>query len=98
MTHEVRTVSLIATVIFLAAFVAYFLGLHPLVFLQFPVLLVMAWGISTRLTTVTPSGAKPIQNKIDWVLVQFIPVLGTVGYYILVHRALLEAEDRVPRR
>jgi hypothetical protein len=35
-THEVRTVLLIATVIFLTAFVAYFLGLYPLVYLQFP--------------------------------------------------------------
>jgi hypothetical protein len=45
---------------------------------------------------------KADQIKVVWVLVQFIPVLGpvlgTMAYYILVHRTLLEAEHRVPRR
>lgn len=37
------------------------------------------------------------QNKVVWVVVQFIPFVGTMAYYILVHRTLLEAEDRVRR-
>jgi Phospholipase_D-nuclease N-terminal len=97
-THEVRTVLLIATVIFLTAFAAYFLGLYPLVYLQFPVLLAMAWAIFDAAYHRDSVWREADQNKIVWVLVQFIPVLGTVGYYILVHRALFDAEDRVPRR
>jgi hypothetical protein len=97
-THEVRTVLLIATVIFLVAFFAYLLGLYPLVFVQFPVLLVMAWGIFDAAYHRDSVWREADQNKIVWVLVQFIPVLGTMGYYILVHRTLLDAEDRVPRR
>jgi hypothetical protein len=37
------------------------------------------------------------QNKVVWVVVQFIPFVGTMAYYILVHRTLPEAEDRVRR-
>jgi hypothetical protein len=37
------------------------------------------------------------QNKVAWVLVQLIPLAGTVVFYILVHPTLLEAEDRVRR-
>jgi hypothetical protein len=97
--HEARTVLLIATVIFLVAFFAEFLlSLHPLFFLQFPVLLVMTWGIFDAAYHRDSVWREADQNKIVWVLVQFIPVLGTMGYYILVHRTLLDAEDRAPRR
>jgi hypothetical protein len=37
------------------------------------------------------------KNKVAWVLVQFIPLVGTMAYYILVHPTVLEAENRVGR-
>jgi hypothetical protein len=48
-------------------------------------------------TIATPSGAKPIRTKVVWVLVQLIPLVGTMAYFILVHRTLLQAENRVRR-
>jgi hypothetical protein len=38
------------------------------------------------------------QNKVVWVLVQFMPRPGHDRVYILVHRTLLDAEDQVPLR
>ena len=99
MRREVRTV-LIATAAFLVAVYVsgLFFGVHPLVFGLFPILLMMAWGIRDAAFHRDSVWREADQNKIVWVLVQFIPVLGTMAYYILVHRTLLEAEDRVPRR
>jgi hypothetical protein len=86
------------TVIFLVAlFAGNVFGLHPVVFGQFPVLLVMACGILDAAYHRDSVWRAADQNKLVWVIVQFLPVLGTMGYYVLVHRTLLEAEDRVPR-
>jgi hypothetical protein len=61
------------------------------------VLLVMAWGMLDAAYHRDSIWREADQNKVVWVLVQFIPFVGTMAYYILVHRTLLEAEDRVRR-
>jgi len=91
---------LIVTVVFLAAIVSPIVG-GALVFLvfygQWLVLLAMAWGILDAALHRDSVWRVADQNKLVWVIVQFIPLLGTIGYYILIHRTLLDAEDRLPR-
>lgn len=92
----------ILTAVLLVAVLAPAFGLvDPLLFLlvygQWLALLVMAWGMLDAASHRDSVWRAADQNKIVWVIVQFIPVLGTMGYYVLVHRTLLDAEDRVPR-
>jgi hypothetical protein len=61
------------------------------------VLLVMAWGMLDAAYHRDSIWREADQNKVAWVLVQFIPFVGTMAYYILVHRMLLEAENGVRR-
>src|SRR5262245_28466972 len=98
MTREVRTALLIAAVALLVTFWAFLFGIEPLLVLQYPVLLLMGWGIFDAAYHRDSVWHEADQNKIVWVLVQFIPLVGTVAYYVLVHRTLLDAEARVPRR
>lgn len=98
MTREVQTVLIVTAVFLVAVSVSNLLGVHPLVFGQFPVLLAMAWGMLDAAFHRDSVWREADQNKIVWVLVQFIPILGTMAYFILVHRTLLDAEDRLPRR
>ncbi|MCI0636784.1 MAG: hypothetical protein L0206_23135 [Actinobacteria bacterium] len=57
----------------------------------------MAWGILDAAYHRDSVWREADQNKIVWVLVPFIPLLGTMAYYILVHPTVLEAENRVRR-
>jgi uncharacterized membrane protein len=99
MTREVRIVLLILAVLLLVALVMPALGFHPLVDLllygQWLVLLAMAWGILDAAYHRDSVWREADQNKVVWVLVQFIPLVGTLAYFILVHRTLLVAENRV---
>jgi hypothetical protein len=56
----------------------------------------MAWGM-LDVAIATPYWREADQNKVVWVLVQFILLVGTMAYHILVHRTLLEANNRVRR-
>lgn len=101
MTREVRIGLWILGVLLLAALVTPALGFYPpvllLVFGPWPVLAVTAWGMLDAAYHRDSVWREADQNKVVWVLVQLIPLVGTVAYYILVHRTLLEAEDRVRR-
>jgi hypothetical protein len=59
--------------------------------------LAMAWGVLDAAYHRDSVWHEADQNKVVWVLVQFIPLVGTSAYYILVHPTLLGAEKRVPR-
>jgi hypothetical protein len=88
MTREVRTVLSIVTVVFLAAVIAPALGFgDSLLFLlvdgQWLVVLATAWGMLDAAYHRDSVWREADQNKVVWVLVQFIPVLGTTASYIL---------------
>jgi hypothetical protein len=96
MTREVRIVLWILTVLLLAALVTPALGFYPPVLLliigPWLVLPVMAWGMLDAAYHRDSVWREADQNKVVWVLVQFIPLVGTMAYYILVHPTVLEAE------
>ena len=102
MTRQVRIVLwILAALLLLPILVTPVLGFYPpvllLVFGPWPVLPVMAWGMLDAAYHRDSVWREADQNKVVWVLVQLIPLVGTMAYYILVHRTLLEAEDRVRR-
>lgn len=66
--------------------------------LPLPVLGLMSWGILDAAIHRDSVWQDADQDKLVWVLVQLLPVLGTAAYLIAVHRALLEAEDRMRAR
>ena len=78
-------------------------GFYPLVvqllygFGPWLVLLAMAAGIIDAAYHRDSVWHEADQNKVVWVLVQLIPLVGTMAYYILVHPTVQEAEDRVRR-
>ena len=86
---------------FLAALVTPALGFYSPVLLliigPWLVLPVMAWGMLDAAYHRDSVWREADQNKVVWVLVQFIPLVGTMAYYILVHPTVLEAENRVRR-
>lgn len=96
MIREVRSVLLIPTVVLLVSIFARILGLD--VGLPVPVLLLMAWGMLDAAAHRDSVWRAADQNKLVWVFVQLIPVIGTMAYLILVHRTLLDAEDRATSR
>lgn len=101
MTREVRIVLLILTVLLLASLVTPALGFYlPMVLLYYGwplVLPVMAWGMLDAAYHRDSVWREADQNKLVWVLVQFIPLVGTIAYFFLVHPTVLEAENRVRR-
>jgi hypothetical protein len=101
MTREVRIGLWILTVLLLAALVTPALGFYPLVVLLYygwPLVpLAMAWGMLDAAYHRDSVWREADQNKVVWVLVQFIPLVGTMAYYILVHPTVLKAENRVRR-
>ncbi len=54
----------------------------------------MAWGMLDAAMHRNSVWHAADQNKVVWVFVQLLPVVGTMAYLILVHRTLLDAEDR----
>src|SRR5215204_4535447 len=101
MTREVRIGLWILAVLLLAALVTPVLGFYlPMVLLYYGWPLVpvaMAWGMLDAASHRDSVWRDADQNKVAWVLVQFIPLVGTIAYYILVHATVLEAEYRVRR-
>jgi peptidoglycan/LPS O-acetylase OafA/YrhL len=101
MRREVRIVLWILAVLLLISLVTPAVGFYlPMVLLYYGwplVLLAMAWGILDAAYHPDSVWRDADQNKVAWVLVQFIPLVGTMAYYILVHPTVLEAEDRVRR-
>jgi uncharacterized membrane protein len=101
MTREVRIALWILATLLLPVLVTPALGFYPpmvLVYYGWPlVLLAMAWGVFDAAYHRDSVWREADQNKVVWVIVQFIPLVGTMAYYILVHRTLLEAESRVRR-
>jgi hypothetical protein len=101
MCREVRIVLWILAVLLLISLVTPAVGFYlPLVLLYYGwplVLLAMAWGILDAAYHPDSVWRDADQNKVAWVLVQFIPLVGTMAYSILVHPAVLEAENRVRR-
>ena len=101
MTREVRIVLWILGVLLLAALVTPALGFYlPMVLLYYGwplVLPAMVWGILDAAYHRDSAWREADQNKVVWVLVQLIPLVGTMAYYILVHPIVLEAENRVRR-
>jgi hypothetical protein len=101
MTREVRIALWILAALLLPVFVTPALGFYPpmvLLYYGWPlVLLAMAWGVLDAAYHRDSVWREADQNKVVWVIVQFIPLVGTMAYYILVHRTLLEAESRVRR-
>jgi hypothetical protein len=101
MTREGRIVLWILTVLLLAGLVTPALGFYPpvvlLVYGWWLVLPAMAWGMLDAAYHRDSVWHEADQNKVVWVLVQFIPLVGTLAYYILVHPTLLGAEKHVPR-
>jgi hypothetical protein len=61
------------------------------------VLLAMVWGILDAAYHRDSVWREADQNKVVWVLVQLITLVGTMAYYILVHPTVQEAEARVRR-
>jgi len=103
MTREVRIgLWILAVLLLLSVLVTPALGFYlPMVLLYYGwplVLLAMAWGILDAAYHRDSVWRDADQNKVAWVLVQFIPLVGTMAYYILVHPTVVEAEKRVPRR
>ena len=69
-----------------------------LLFYGWPLVLpAMAWGMLDAAYHRDSVWREADQNKVVWVLVQFIPLAGTVAYFILVHPTVLEAENEVRR-
>ena len=101
MTREVRIVLWILGVLLLAALVTPALGFYlPMVLLYYGwplVPLAMAWGMLDAAYHRDSVWRDADQNKVAWVLVQFIPLVGTMAYFVLVHPTVLEAENRVRR-
>jgi uncharacterized membrane protein len=100
MRREVRiALWILAALLFLSVLVTPALGFYPpilLLYYGWPlVLLAMAWGILDAAYHRDSVWRDADQNKVAWVLVQFIPLAGTMAYYILVHPTLQEAENRV---
>ena len=93
---------LILTVLLLVAIMPA-LGFYPLVvqllygYGPWLVLLAMGWGMLDAAYHRDSVWREADQNKVVWVLVQFIPLVGTLVYFILVHPTVLEAENRVRR-
>jgi hypothetical protein len=99
MTREVRRALLIVAAVAVAAVVlGGLLRIEFPVLVPFPVLGMMAWGMLDAAAHRDSVWRAADQNKVVWVFVQLIPVLGTMAYYILVHRTLLDAEDRATNR
>jgi hypothetical protein len=96
MIRGVRSVLLILTVVLLVSIFAHVLRLD--IGLPVPVVLMMAWGMLDAAAHRDSIWRAADQNKLVWVFVQLIPVIGTVAYLILVHRGLVDAEDRVTSR
>jgi peptidoglycan/LPS O-acetylase OafA/YrhL len=100
MRREVRIVLILAALL-LSVLVTPAVGFYPplvLLYYGWPLfLLAMAWGILDAAYHRDSVWRDVDQNKVAWVLVQFIPLVGTMAYYILVHPTVLEAEDRVRR-
>ena len=99
MTREVRiALWILAALLFLSVLVTPALGFYPpivLLYYGWPlVLLAMAWGILDAAYHRDSVWREADQNKVVWVLVQFIPLVGTMAYYILVHPTVLESENR----
>jgi uncharacterized membrane protein len=99
MTREVRIgLWILAVLLLLSVLVTPALGFYlPMVLLYYGwplVLLAMAWGILDAAYHRDSVWRDADQNKVAWVLVQFIPLVGTMAYYILVHPTVLEAENR----
>jgi uncharacterized membrane protein len=102
MSREVRILLwILAALLLLSVFVTPALGFYPPVILLYYgwplVLLAMVWGILDAAYHRDSVWREADQNKVVWVIVQFIPLVGTMAYYILVHRMLLDAESRVRR-
>ena len=93
-TREVRVVMLAGAAFAVGSvLLPELLGVHPLS-LPLPVLVVMAWGMLDAAMHRDSVWHAADQNKVVWVFVQLLPVVGTMAYLILVHRTLLDAEDR----
>jgi len=91
----------LAAILFLSVLVTPALGFYPpivLLYYGWPLVpLAMAWGILDAAYHRDSVWRDADQNKVAWVLVQFIPLVDTMAYYILVHPTVLEAENRVRR-
>ena len=108
MTRQVRIVLwILAALLLLPILITPVLGFYPpllLLYYGWPlVLLAMAWGILDAAYHRDSVWREADQSKVVWVLVQFIPFVGTMAYYILVHPTVLDAEkpgaaklDRLP--
>jgi hypothetical protein len=102
MTRQARIVLwILAALLLLPILVTPALGFYPpivLLYYGWPLVpLAMAWGMLDAASHGDSVWREADQNKVAWVLVQLIPLAGTVVFYILVHPTLLEAEDRVRR-
>jgi len=94
-TREVRVIMLAGTAFAVASvLLPELLGVHPLSFVPLPILVVMAWGMVHAAMHRDSVWHAADQNKVVWGFVQLLPVVGTMAYLILVHRTLLDAEDR----
>jgi uncharacterized membrane protein len=101
MTRGVRIVLwILAALLFFPILVTPVLGFYPPMVLLYgwPLIpLAMAWGMLDAAYHRDSVWREADQNKVVWVLVQFIPLVGTMAYYILVHLTVMEAENRVRR-
>src|SRR5512132_2576280 len=88
MTREVRIALWILAALLLPVLVTPALGFYPpmvLLYYGWPlVLLAMAWGVLDAAYHRASVWREADQNKVGWVIVQFIPLVGTMAYYILV--------------
>jgi hypothetical protein len=95
MTREVRIGLRILTVLLLAALVTPALGFYPpvpLLLYGWPLLpLAILWGMLDAAYHRDSVWREADPNKVDCVLVQLIPLVGTMAYYILVHPTVVEA-------
>ena len=102
MTTEVRRVVLIGAILAMLVLAGMFLPVPSLVlaplFSFVPWAVLMAWGILDAAVHPDSAWDAADQNKIVWVLVQLIPVIGTVAYYVLIHRAVVDASNRRRRQ
>ena len=92
---------ILAALLLFSVLVTPALGFYPpmlLLYYGWPlVLLAMGWGMLDAAYHRDSVWREADQNKVAWVLVQFIPLVGTLVYFILVHPTVLEAENRVRR-
>jgi hypothetical protein len=92
---------ILAALLFFPILVTPVLGFNPpmvLLYYGWPLIpLAMAWGMLDAAYHRDSVWREADQNKVVWVLVQFIPPVGTMAYYILVHPTVMEAENRVRR-